>query len=74
MLKNKNMINVGKIMRENTKLRVSPSAVQEYLSRIVEHIEQNMPEIEKICIRKKRKTITDEDIIEFFSYIGSSIT
>ena len=73
MLKNKNMINVGKIMRENTKLRVSPSAVQEYLSRIVEHIEQNMPGIEKICIRKKRKTITDEDIIEFFSYIGSSI-
>ena len=60
-------------MRENTKLRVSPSAVQEYLSRIVEHIEQNMPGIEKICIRKKRKTITDEDIIEFFSYIGSSI-
>lgn len=70
------IINVGVMMRKNAfvqkgkcneKVRVSPDAVKEYIGRIHDHIETNMPLICDIARNHKRNTVFDDDITEFFS-------
>lgn len=68
-----NAINVLKIFKENTDFNVSRDAVTEYISRIIDGIGDNVPEIEKITIKHDRKTISEEDIIEFFSIVGKEV-
>lgn len=68
-----NIINMSKLFKENTNLHVSPAAVKEYISRIIDGVEDNVPEIEKITKKHGRKTIYEEDIIEFFGIVGNSV-
>lgn len=78
------VINVGTLMRShaytekgkrNTKdhFRVSPGAIQEYLERIVDSIETNMPIVSDIAKRHNRSTVFEEDIIEYFGFKDSKI-
>lgn len=77
------IVNVGPIMRTNSfiqiskrkteKIRVSPEAVQEYIKRIQDHIEINMPLICEITRSHKRNTVFADDITEFFSYKKNSV-
>lgn len=57
---------VGDLMRKNAYimkgkqkifLKVSPSAVTEYISRIIDNVENNLPQIAEITHRDNRKTI-----------------
>jgi len=71
-------IDVGKLMRENAivngvKLRVSPDAVNEYASRLIDKIEDNMLFISELTLKDKRKTIRDKDIVRFFSVVGRDV-
>lgn len=63
-----NTINIGKILRSNTKLNVSPDAVKELVSYIKANLESKaIPRLEEITKSHKRKTIFAEDVIELFS-------
>lgn len=64
--KNKKDLAVGKLIRKNAyikrgnkkiKIKVSPSAVNEYILRIIDNIENNMPQIAESVSKQKRKTI-----------------
>jgi len=75
---------VGKLIRKNAYvmkskkkifLKVSPSAINEYINRIIDGIQNNMPQIAETVYHKGRKTIMvkykkDEpvydDITDFF--------
>jgi len=70
MTRNKKNLAVGDLMRRNAYvmkgkqkifLKVSPSAVKEYISRIICNIETNMPEIAQIACNNKRTTIMVKD-------------
>jgi histone H3/H4 len=76
------IINVGPLMRKNAycgegrskeKLRVSPGAVKEYIGRIQDHIEINMPGICNVAKHHKRSTVFDDDITEYFSITAHTI-
>lgn len=75
------IVNVGPAMRKEAyiktgkkkeKYRVSPGAVQEYIHKIQDHIEINMPLICSITRSHKRSTVFADDITEFFSFKNSS--
>ena len=65
---NKSTINIGKLLRENTKCRVSPEAVNELIARIRDGISEIGPELDKLALNNKRKTIQEEDIIRYYDY------
>jgi len=68
------VVNVGKLFRESVRpLRVQPDAVQEYISRIVDHIGDNGPGIARFTEGRGRMTITEGDVIKFFSLMESRI-
>lgn len=76
------IINVGPLMRKNAsvgegrsreKIRVSPGAVKEYIGRIQDHIEINMPGICQVTKRHKRTTVFDDDITEYFSITSHTV-
>jgi len=68
-----NVINIKKMMHENTELKVSPKAIEEYSSRIIDHLETNTKLIEEIAKKHKRKTILERDVIELFNFIKNQI-
>jgi len=81
-MKNKNVVNVGKIMRENAvlsqgtkkqKFRVSPGAVNEVISRIVDNLEDYTIEFCWVANQDGRKTILERDIIKVFSVVDNEI-
>jgi len=69
-----NVINVGKIFREHTKFRVSPEAVHEYATRIVDYMERNIPQIEEIAQREGKNTIQENDVVKFFGFKDNTPT
>lgn len=73
-----NVVNVNKILHEKAVLnkqrfKVSPNAVKEYCSRIIDHIEDNTIQLCMLAKRNNRKTIMEDDVIELFSYIGMEV-
>ena len=68
-----NVINVKKLIRDNTRLNVSPKVIKEYSLRIVDHIIDNTYQLEKIAKKHGRKTILERDIIELFGYMDTKI-
>jgi len=72
-MKDKNVVNVGKLMHEYSELNVSPRAVEELSKRIVDKMYDVVPDFDKIAKSHDRKTIMEEDIIEFFSIYGRDI-
>jgi len=74
-----NVVNVNKLMHENTLFRkglfgkrfnVSPGAVHEFSVRIMDRIGDYTPLLCKIARRHDRLTVQEEDVIELFSYVG----
>ncbi len=72
-MKDKNAINVGKLMHKYCKLKVSPAAVKELSGRILDKLYDMAPKIDEIAKSHGRKTIRDEDVIEFFSVLGNNV-
>ena len=96
MAKDKKNLAVGDLIRKNAYimkgkqkiyLKVSPEAVREYISRIVDNIEINLPRIAEITYNNKRKTIMSkytkdedgspvpiyDDITQYFGHVDSEI-
>jgi histone H3/H4 len=85
MSNNNNVINVNKLVHENAithnnekyarkeKFQVSPAAIYEYVSRIIDHITDNTPYIAEIAQKHGRKTIMEQDVIEFFGFVESEV-
>ena len=69
MTDNGNVVNVNKLMHDNTKLRISPEAIKELSSRISDRLYDLAPEFDKNAEKHGRKTVFDEDIIEVLSHI-----
>jgi len=70
----KEAINVGKLIRQQCKFNVSKQAVQEYIDRIKVGIEINIPQIEKIAKNKGKKTVQEDDVLEFFGFVETTTT
>jgi len=73
MKENRNVVNVHKLMHNNSKLRISPEAITELSSRIVDKLYDLAPEFDENALKHGRKTIFDEDIIEVLGHIGNNI-
>ena len=56
-----------------TRLRVSPSAIQEYMGRVIDGVETNMPLISIIAKKHNRSTVFEDDITEFFGLKSSNV-
>jgi len=68
------VVNVGKLFRTAARpFYVQPRAVQEYISRVVDHIEDNVFVIKRIAEGHGRKTIYEDDVIQFFSIVGHEV-
>ena len=61
-------INVGKVMHDNTNMRISRDAVIEMKCYIEAQIEKYMSTLEMFAKDNKRLTIMSEDIVTMFSY------
>ncbi len=72
-MKDKNVINVGNLMRKYCKLKVSPVAVKEISGRIVDKLYDLSPDLDRIAKSHGRKTIMEEDAIELFSVLGRDV-
>lgn len=72
-MKDKNAINVGKLMREYSELNVSPKAVEELSGRILDRIFDISPYFDKIAKSHDRKTVMEEDVVEFFGVYGRNV-
>ncbi len=68
-----NIVNVNKLMHEYSKLRVSPEAIKELSSRIVDKLYDIAPELDKIAEKHGRKTIMEQDVIELFSFVDQDV-
>ena len=65
-------LKVGK--RKTQRFRVSPDAVQQMISYILCGIEVNLPQIcEMVNKTNHPNTIKEEDVIQFFDFVGSSV-
>jgi len=72
------VVNVGRLMRENAvidgiRFRVSPDAVNEWVSRVVDRIIDFTPELCRIAKEDSRKTIMEQDVVAFFSIVGRDV-
>ena len=97
MTRNKGMLAIGDLIRKNAYvmekgkkkyLKVSPSAEKEYISRIIDSIKINAPQIAEITRRDGRKIITVtytkgkdgvlepvyDDITQYFGHMDSKAT
>lgn len=59
--------------KRKEKRKVSKLAIQEYLSRVVEGIETNMPLIAKIADAERCSTVLERHVVQFFSYADSKV-
>jgi histone H3/H4 len=73
MKENGNVVNVSKLMHDNSKLRISPEAVKELVSRFQDKLYDLAPLFDKTALRHGRKTVFDEDIIEVLSFADNEI-
>jgi len=73
MKDNGNVVNVNKLMHKNSKLNVSPKAVKELSSRIIDKLFDLAPDLDKIALKHGRKTIMEEDVIELFSFVDNDV-
>lgn len=80
--KRKNVVNIDKLMHDNAffhrgqtkiKFNVSPSAVQEYSSRIIDNIGDNTPILCEIAQKHGRKTVMEQDVIELFGFVDRNV-
>jgi histone H3/H4 len=79
-MSNANVININKLMHENAKqyngklktetFHVSSGAVKEFSTRIIDRIVDFTPGLCDIAKKHNRKTIMEEDVIEFFGHVG----
>jgi len=68
------VVNVGKLFRMAARpFYVQPSAVQEYISRVIDYIEDNVPCMVALAERDGRKTIYEGDVIKYLSGIGCGV-
>jgi histone H3/H4 len=76
---NKSVVNIGRLFRENAvspggrRLHVSSKAIEEWVSRVKDRIEDYVPEICRIAERNGRKTVRVEDVVSFFDIVGRDI-
>jgi len=67
-LSSSNVLNVGKIVRSYSgDFRVSPGAVKELVGRLDLWFEINTKELCKVSRSHGRKTVMEDDVVEFFS-------
>lgn len=67
MSSSSNVLNIGKIMRSSSDgFRVAPGAVKEMSSRINDWFETNIPGLCDMSKSHGRKTIMEDDVVEFF--------
>ena len=63
-----NVLNIGKIVRANSgKYRVSPGAVHELVGRLDLWFELNTKELCRVTRSHNRHTVSEDDVVEFFS-------
>ena len=68
MAPSSNVVNVGKVLRSYSgSYRVSPGAVREMISRLDLWFELNTKGVCKVSGSHGRKTIMEDDVVEFFS-------
>jgi histone H3/H4 len=68
-LTSSNTVNVGKLLRSYSgSYRVSPGAVREIISHLDLWFETNTKEVCKVSKSHGRKTIMEDDVVEFFSF------
>lgn len=68
------VLNVGKTMRSfSGGYRVSPGAVHEMIDHLDLWFETNMVEVCKVSKAHGRKTVMEEDVIEFFSITRNGV-
>lgn len=73
MANNGNVVNVNKLMHEYCKLKVSPDAVKEFSSRVVDKLHDIAPDLDKIAKKYDRKTVMENDVIELFGSIDMDV-
>lgn len=73
MANNGNVVNVNKLMHEYCKSKVSPDAVKELSSRIVDKLYNVAPDLDRIAKKYDRKTVMESDVIELFSLIDMDV-
>ena len=73
MKNNGNVVNVGKLLHEYSKLNVSPKAVKELSGRIVDKLYDLAPDLDKIAMSHSRKTVMEEDIIELLGFVEKDV-
>jgi histone H3/H4 len=73
MVNNGNVVNVSKLLHEYCKSNVSPGAVKELSGCIVDKLYDLAPGLDKIAKRHGRKTIMEENVIEFLGYIEKDV-
>lgn len=64
----KETINIGKLMRQNTKMNVSKKAIKEMNSYLEAKFEEIMTDLNKIAEEDKKKTILKRHIVHYFSF------
>ena len=60
-------------MHEYCNLKISPLVVKEISGRIIDKLYDIAPDLDKIAKTHDRKTIMEEDVVEFFSVYGSDV-
>jgi len=79
MRRNRYVINIGRLMREKAvdsngrRMWVSPEAVDEWASRVVDRIDDFMPEVCRITENDGRRKILAEDVILCFGVVGRDV-
>jgi len=68
-----NVINLKKLMRDNTDFFVSKRAIDELKGKIEAKIEYIMYDLTEIAKRDKRRTIMDRDVVDYFNLLKNDI-
>lgn len=64
----KETLNIGKLMRQNTKMNVSKKAIKEMNSYLEAKFEEIMTDLTKIAEEDKKKTVLKRHIVHYFSF------
>ena len=67
-VKQNNVLNLGKIIRDNTKFKVSPLFVDEIKSRIIDQLEEDIYESNKLAKAEGMKTLQEHHAIRIYDY------
>ena len=73
MKNNGNVVNVNKLMHENSTIRISSEAIKELSGRIKDKLYDLTPILEEIAQKHGRKTIYENDVIEALSYLDLDV-